>query len=277
MAIRTVVTRGYGNGTFNGTIPLVTLRGYASSVPASPAYPPCGGVQHIRNGSFANDYSDGLGFGPTTGWGVNNGWSVTDPDDVVGVSSAARHTPGNTLALTNTLLLDLVEGQAYTVSIHVKDMVAGQFQLNVGGTLGQVITSNGTYTERIVAGGSVSTFQVEPDNDADGVGDNISICFDAKRRAAGRSPSRRRRRVVIEGRVYHVTAEQERALLSQYKADLQASIPRASPKRKKAIRATITTVTERLEAIPVPVEDPRARIRADDEELLEILALLRLH
>ena len=34
MAIRTVVTRGYGNGTFNGTIPLVVRRGYASSVVA---------------------------------------------------------------------------------------------------------------------------------------------------------------------------------------------------------------------------------------------------
>ena len=31
MAIRTVITRGYGNGTFNGTIPLVTLRGYISN------------------------------------------------------------------------------------------------------------------------------------------------------------------------------------------------------------------------------------------------------
>ena len=31
MAIRTVVTRGYGNGTFNGTIGLVVLRGYISS------------------------------------------------------------------------------------------------------------------------------------------------------------------------------------------------------------------------------------------------------
>ena len=29
MAIRTVVTRGYGNGTFLGTIPLVVTRGYA--------------------------------------------------------------------------------------------------------------------------------------------------------------------------------------------------------------------------------------------------------
>lgn len=32
MAIRTVVTRGYGNGTFNGTIALVTLRGYQSNL-----------------------------------------------------------------------------------------------------------------------------------------------------------------------------------------------------------------------------------------------------
>ena len=29
MSIRTVVTRGYGNGTFNGTIALVSTRGYA--------------------------------------------------------------------------------------------------------------------------------------------------------------------------------------------------------------------------------------------------------
>lgn len=32
MAIRTVVTRGYGNGTFNGTIALVVLRGYVAGV-----------------------------------------------------------------------------------------------------------------------------------------------------------------------------------------------------------------------------------------------------
>jgi hypothetical protein len=32
MAIRTVVTRGYGNGTFNGTIKDVTLRGYSIGV-----------------------------------------------------------------------------------------------------------------------------------------------------------------------------------------------------------------------------------------------------
>jgi hypothetical protein len=32
MAIRTVVTRGFGNGTFNGTIALVVLRGYIAGV-----------------------------------------------------------------------------------------------------------------------------------------------------------------------------------------------------------------------------------------------------
>lgn len=31
MAIRTVITRGFGNGTFNGTIPLVVRRGYAQA------------------------------------------------------------------------------------------------------------------------------------------------------------------------------------------------------------------------------------------------------
>lgn len=33
MAIRTVVTRGYGNGTFNGTITDVVLRGYSIGAP----------------------------------------------------------------------------------------------------------------------------------------------------------------------------------------------------------------------------------------------------
>lgn len=32
MAIRTVVTRGFGNGTFNGTIGTVVLRGFGAGV-----------------------------------------------------------------------------------------------------------------------------------------------------------------------------------------------------------------------------------------------------
>jgi len=33
MAIRTVVTRGFGNGTFNGSIALVATRGYSIAQP----------------------------------------------------------------------------------------------------------------------------------------------------------------------------------------------------------------------------------------------------
>lgn len=44
MAIRTVVTRGYGNGTFDGTIALVVTRGYAIGVPAPPVIPPARGA-----------------------------------------------------------------------------------------------------------------------------------------------------------------------------------------------------------------------------------------
>ena len=39
MAIRTVVTRGYGNGTFNGTIGLVVGRGYAPGAAVEPETP----------------------------------------------------------------------------------------------------------------------------------------------------------------------------------------------------------------------------------------------
>ena len=35
MAIRTVITRGFGNGTFNGTIALVVTRGYAIQTAAA--------------------------------------------------------------------------------------------------------------------------------------------------------------------------------------------------------------------------------------------------
>lgn len=39
MAIRTVVTAGFGNGTFNGTIPLVVTRGYIAGATVGPSTP----------------------------------------------------------------------------------------------------------------------------------------------------------------------------------------------------------------------------------------------
>ena len=35
MAVRTLITRGYGNGTFNGTIAEMVLRGYTFAAAAS--------------------------------------------------------------------------------------------------------------------------------------------------------------------------------------------------------------------------------------------------
>ena len=40
MAIRTVITRGYGNGIFNGTIALVVTRGYAIGIGVYTGIPP---------------------------------------------------------------------------------------------------------------------------------------------------------------------------------------------------------------------------------------------
>jgi hypothetical protein len=38
--IRTVVTRGFGNGTFAGSVPLVVTRGYSIGEPATPVDAP---------------------------------------------------------------------------------------------------------------------------------------------------------------------------------------------------------------------------------------------
>ena len=52
MAIRTVVTRGYGNGTFDGTIALLVVRGYLSAeAPAAPVPP----LQDFPGGARGGD------------------------------------------------------------------------------------------------------------------------------------------------------------------------------------------------------------------------------
>lgn len=47
MAIRTIFTRGYGNGTFSGTIPLVVTRGYAIAEPAVGPDRICAGAETL--------------------------------------------------------------------------------------------------------------------------------------------------------------------------------------------------------------------------------------
>lgn len=77
MAIRTVVTRGFGNGTFNGTIPLVTLRGYISDVVVVPDLP---GLEWSATGKL--DYSAPESWhGHAAPDKIVRGWSA--PDDMI--------------------------------------------------------------------------------------------------------------------------------------------------------------------------------------------------
>jgi hypothetical protein len=63
MAIRHIVTGGFGNGTFSGTIPLVVTRGYAvgvAVVPVDPVPPPyrpqtAAGVERYRPSTARDD------------------------------------------------------------------------------------------------------------------------------------------------------------------------------------------------------------------------------
>ena len=60
MAIRTVVTDGFGNGTFNGTIPLVVTEGYTQAI-AAIIIPPLTAV--LKNdGSFDAALKNDGGF-----------------------------------------------------------------------------------------------------------------------------------------------------------------------------------------------------------------------
>lgn len=61
MSIALIVTAGFGNGTFIGTIPLVTTRGYSISTVIPPTVPEAGGVQ--VSGQFGDGVSVSNNFG----------------------------------------------------------------------------------------------------------------------------------------------------------------------------------------------------------------------
>ena len=61
MSIALVVTAGYGNGTFSGTIPFVVTRGYSISTVIPSVIPTADGV--FINGVFGDGVSVLGGFG----------------------------------------------------------------------------------------------------------------------------------------------------------------------------------------------------------------------
>ena len=67
MAIRTIVTRGYGNGVFNGTIGDVVTRGFLVAA-------------FIKNTYFGADQVDAINFGSLTVDTVYHGTEVVFED-----------------------------------------------------------------------------------------------------------------------------------------------------------------------------------------------------
>ena len=61
MSISLVVTAGYGNSTFSGTIPFVTTRGYSISTVIPSVIPTADGIQVA--GVFGEGLSTSGGFG----------------------------------------------------------------------------------------------------------------------------------------------------------------------------------------------------------------------
>ena len=91
MAIRTVVTRGYGNGTFSGSISLVTLRGYsggppvfAGSVPDIDLTEDTGSHTYDLSTYFTGATSYSISPSVETGWTFNTSTAelVVDTDEV---------------------------------------------------------------------------------------------------------------------------------------------------------------------------------------------------
>ncbi len=76
MSIRLLVTAGFGNGTFNGTIGDIVTRGYAISTVIPPTIPESDGIN--SGGSFGNGintsgvFGEGIASGGAFGSGIGS-------------------------------------------------------------------------------------------------------------------------------------------------------------------------------------------------------------
>ena len=100
---------------------------------------------HIpANGKYFYEFSRRVVI---TDWILGTGWSVSD-------DKAVANTTGNTNGLwqPNTL----VSGKTYKATFEVVDYVSGDVRINVGGlggSVGNLRSANGTYTEYITSDG----------------------------------------------------------------------------------------------------------------------------
>ena len=116
------------------------------------------GDEEVVNG----DFSDG-----STDWILGTGWGVSD-------GKAVANTTGNTNGLwqPNTL----VSGKTYKATYEVIDYLSGDVRINIGGlggSVGNLRSANGTYTEYITSDGV--NLYIQGRNSFIGSIDNISV------------------------------------------------------------------------------------------------------
>lgn len=120
MAIRGVVTRGYGNGTFNGTIPLAVLRGYIAAAASAPTFTGTIPDQTIPLGYL--DVATGLSsyFAEVTSYTIDpavaTGWTFNTSDATLTVNPNTVGTFGNYI-VTGTGPGGSVDSNGFSVTI----------------------------------------------------------------------------------------------------------------------------------------------------------------
>ena len=109
----------------------------------------------VRNGSFDSD----------TLWTAGAGWTIG--------AGAATHTAGTIDTLSQSVSIS--PGGKYRMQYEVSNRTAGAVTVQLGGTAGTPRSSDGTFRENIVCGGSDTLVRFIADLPFDGSLDGVSV------------------------------------------------------------------------------------------------------
>ena len=113
----------------------------------------------ITNGAFASDAN----------WTKGTGWSIGS-----GVATATAGSASGLIQNSVNIALPVIEGVVYKL-VYTLTRSAGSIQPNIAGTTGTSRSSNGTYTEYIMAGSTAIPIQFVKDASFAGTIDNVSL------------------------------------------------------------------------------------------------------
>jgi len=114
------------------------------------------GPELVVNGDFDTD----------TNWTKDPGWSISG-----GVAVASAAVNGTNLRQTTTA----IAGKTYEITFTIVSLSAGGVYPSVGGSVGAVCTTVGTFTQRHVAGSSAGYTGLKSAGATTGTFDNISV------------------------------------------------------------------------------------------------------